>query len=93
MLRAEDRWLNSATGQAQVDRAGEMTEIGDNNAFESALHAAARVTRYVSKYSQMAERGTKSFRPYVAKSLKQRPMITLAAGAMVVFVLGALWRK
>ena len=90
-MMAQQRY-HTAAGVGRAGNASETGGEGANNVI-TALESAAQLTEYVTKYGKVAQHRMKRFTPYVANSLKQRPMMTLAAGAAVGFVLGALWRK
>lgn len=45
------------------------------------------------QYAEMAQDAVKEFKPFVQKSLKEKPMATLASFVLVGFVLGAMWKK
>jgi hypothetical protein len=80
----------------RADRLRTTTETGHeraDDAIANALDIAAKITAHAGKYGEVAQRGLTNFTPWVAKSLNQRPMVTLAAGVAVGIVLGALWRK
>ena len=42
---------------------------------------------------EQAQDAAKQVRPFVEKALKEQPMATLAGGAVLGFLLGALWKK
>jgi len=42
---------------------------------------------------EKAQDAARSFRPFARQSMKDQPMATLAAAALIGFVLGALWKK
>ena len=45
------------------------------------------------QYAEMAQDAIKQFKPFVQKSLREKPMTTLASFVLVGFVLGAMWKK
>lgn len=51
--------------------------------------AAADAQEIGSKVSDQV----RNFKPYVEKSMKERPVATLAVASVIGFVLGALWKK
>jgi ElaB/YqjD/DUF883 family membrane-anchored ribosome-binding protein len=44
-------------------------------------------------YAEKAQEAAKNFKPFVEKSMKEQPMSTLAAAAVIGFALGALWKR
>ena len=77
--------------QAQ-DAAGAVTEkLGD--AAAQAQELAGHVVEQARVYGEQAQEAVKSFKPYVEKSMKEKPMATLAVAALIGAVLGALWKK
>jgi ElaB/YqjD/DUF883 family membrane-anchored ribosome-binding protein len=81
--RAKDRV------QTMADTATDkLKDIG-----ESAQDIAGKVTEQAREYGEKAQAAAKEFKPFVEKSMKDQPMATLAAAAVIGFVLGALWKK
>jgi ElaB/YqjD/DUF883 family membrane-anchored ribosome-binding protein len=80
---AKDRLrdMADATGERMKDAA------------TSAQDMANRVADQAREYGDQAQEAAKQVRPYLEKSLKEKPMATLAVAAGVAFVLGALWKK
>ena len=54
---------------------------------------ADKVAAQALEYGEKAQDAAKQFKPFVEKSLKEQPITTLAAAAVIGFVLGALWKK
>lgn len=75
------RDMADATGERMKDAGSRLDEMAGNLA-EQARH-----------HGERAQEAVKQFRPFVEKSLKERPMTTLAAAAAIGLVLGALWKK
>ena len=72
-----------------ADAAGErMNETAD-----STQETAGNIADRVRHHGERAQEAAKQFRPFVEKSLKERPMTTLAVAAAIGLVLGALWKK
>ena len=44
-------------------------------------------------YGGKAQEAAREFRPFVEKSMKEKPMQTLAGGAAIGFLLGAIWKR
>ena len=62
-------------------------------AADRAQELAGDVSRQAREYTEKAQDAARQVRPLVEKSLKDQPMTTLAAAAVIGFVLGALWKK
>jgi ElaB/YqjD/DUF883 family membrane-anchored ribosome-binding protein len=78
------------------DRLREMADTaGDQlkDAAERAQHVAGDVAQQAREYGEKAQAAARQFKPMVEKSLKEQPMATLAAAAVIGFVFGALWKK
>jgi ElaB/YqjD/DUF883 family membrane-anchored ribosome-binding protein len=54
---------------------------------------AGKVTEQAREYGEKAQEAVRQARPFVEKSLREQPLITLAGVAAIGFVLGALWKK
>ena len=54
---------------------------------------ASRVADQARDYGDQAQEVAKQVRPFLEKSLREKPMATLAGAAALAFVLGALWKK
>ena len=63
------------------------------NATEGLQDQVAQLAEQALQYGEMAQDAVKQFKPFVQKSLKEKPMTTLASFVLVGFVLGALWKK
>ena len=72
-----------------ADGATEQLKRVADNADEIAGKAAEQARIYGEKAQEVA----RNFKPYVEKSMKEKPMATLAVAAAIAFALGALWRK
>ena len=60
---------------------------------EDLQERVGQVADQALQYAEMAQDAVKQFKPFVQKSLKEKPMTTLASFVLVGFVLGALWKK
>jgi ElaB/YqjD/DUF883 family membrane-anchored ribosome-binding protein len=60
---------------------------------ENAQEMAGKVTEQVREYGEKAQEAAREARPYLEKSLREQPLLTLAGMAAVGFLLGALWKK
>jgi ElaB/YqjD/DUF883 family membrane-anchored ribosome-binding protein len=58
-----------------------------------AQQMAEKIARQAQEYGEKAQEVARNFKPFVEKSMKQQPMGTLTAAAVIGFVLGALWKK
>jgi ElaB/YqjD/DUF883 family membrane-anchored ribosome-binding protein len=72
----------------------------DESTMDQVNDAAAQAQEYVGKvadrareYGEKAQEAARNFKPFAEKSMKERPMETLAVASVIGFVLGALWRK
>jgi ElaB/YqjD/DUF883 family membrane-anchored ribosome-binding protein len=63
------------------------------DAASSAQDMAGKVADQAREYGDQAQDAVKQVRPFLEKSLKEKPMATLAGAAALAFVLGALWKK
>ena len=70
---------------AVTDRVKEVTD--------SLQERAGQVAEQALQYAEMAQDAVKQFKPFVQKSLKEKPVATLASFVLVGFVLGAMWKK
>jgi len=78
------------------DRLGEMADTATakvKDVAESAQDMAGKVADQAREYGEQAQDAVKQVKPFVEKSLKEQPMVTLAAVAVLGFVLGALWKR
>jgi ElaB/YqjD/DUF883 family membrane-anchored ribosome-binding protein len=78
------------------DRLRDVADTTSENAKDAASSAqdmAGKVADQAREYADQAQEAVKQVRPYLEKSLKEKPMATLAGVAALAFVLGALWKK
>ena len=59
----------------------------------SAALSAEDLINHARQYTAKAQDILTNAKPRLEKSLKEQPMVTLAALAAVGFVLGAMWKK
>jgi ElaB/YqjD/DUF883 family membrane-anchored ribosome-binding protein len=78
--------LDYSKGPAEKDQRPEST-------MDRVKDAAAEVADQAREYGEKAQEAARNFKPYVEKSMKERPMETLAVASVIGFVLGALWKK
>jgi ElaB/YqjD/DUF883 family membrane-anchored ribosome-binding protein len=62
-------------------------------AADSVQEIAGKVAEQAREYGEKAQEAAKDFKSFVEKSMKEKPMGTLAAAAVIGFVLGALWKR
>jgi ElaB/YqjD/DUF883 family membrane-anchored ribosome-binding protein len=62
-------------------------------AADSAQEMAGDIADRAREYGTQAQDAVTQFSQFVEKSLKEKPVTTLASVAVLGFVLGALWRK
>lgn len=72
---------------------GDSTADQLGKAADTAQEIAAQIAEHARAYGEKAQELARNARPMVDKSMKEQPMTTLAAAAVVGFVLGALWKK
>jgi ElaB/YqjD/DUF883 family membrane-anchored ribosome-binding protein len=87
---------SKGTGEVMKDRLRDMGDKASDQikgAADSAQEIAGKVSEQVREYGEKAQEVAKEFQPFVQKSLKEQPMTTLAAAAVIGFVLGALWKS
>ena len=78
------------------DRLSEMADTATDKVkdmAEGAQDMTGKVADQAREYGEQAQDAVKQVKPFVEKSLKEQPMVTLAAVAVLGFVLGALWKK
>ena len=78
------------------DRLSEMADTATDKVkdmAEGAQDMAGKVAHQAREYGEQAQDAVKQVKPFVEKSLKEQPMATLAAVAVLGFVLGALWKR
>ena len=63
------------------------------DAAAEAQEFAGKVADQAREYGEKAQEAARNFKPYVEKSMRERPMETLAVASVIGFVLGALWKK
>lgn len=81
------------TAKPAADRMADTTTDQFNRVADSAEELAGNVAQQARQYGQKAQEAVQNFKPFVRKSMKEQPMSTLAAAAVVGFVLGALWKR
>jgi ElaB/YqjD/DUF883 family membrane-anchored ribosome-binding protein len=84
------------SGESTQDRVREMADkAGEKlkDAGASAQAMAENVTEQARQYGEKAQEAAREFKPFVEKSMKEKPMQTLAGAAVIGFLLGALWKK
>jgi ElaB/YqjD/DUF883 family membrane-anchored ribosome-binding protein len=87
---------SKGSAEAGKDRLREVADVATDqvkNFTESAEEIAGKVAEHAREYGEKAQEAVKNFKPYVEKSMKEQPMATLGAAAVIGFVLGALWKK
>ena len=88
---------SKGSNEAAEDRSrATTTETAADRLMHAADHAQdvmGRMAEQARDYGEKAQEAAKNFKPFVEKSVKEQPMTTLAAAAVVGFVLGALWKK
>jgi ElaB/YqjD/DUF883 family membrane-anchored ribosome-binding protein len=81
------------------EKADRLREIADSatdqlkGVGDRAQELAGDVSQQARVYGEKAQDAVRQVKPFVEKSLKEQPMMTLAAVAVIGFVLGALWKK
>jgi ElaB/YqjD/DUF883 family membrane-anchored ribosome-binding protein len=83
-------------GEKGTERLRDLADTATDQLKGAAARAqelASDVGRQAREYGEKAQDAARQFRPFVEKSLKERPMTTLAAAAAIAFVLGALWKR
>jgi ElaB/YqjD/DUF883 family membrane-anchored ribosome-binding protein len=70
---------------------GAMDRVKD--AAADAQEYAGKVADQAREYGEKAQEAARNIKPYLEKSMKERPMETLAVASVIGFVLGALWKK
>ena len=74
-------------------RRDESTLDQVKDAAAQAQEFAGKVADQAREYGEKAQEAARNFKPYVEKSMKERPMETLAVASVIGFVLGALWKR
>ena len=95
--RAEYPLDYSATATKTTgDRLQNAADAAANKAAEVAGNAqelAGKVVDQAREYTDQAQEAAKNFKPFVEKSMREKPMATLAVVALIGAALGALWKK
>lgn len=82
--------------KSDKDRARDMASAATDKVQEvakSAEELAGKVTDQAREYGEKAQEAFNNVKPYIDKSLKEQPMMTLGVVAALGFVIGALWKK
>jgi ElaB/YqjD/DUF883 family membrane-anchored ribosome-binding protein len=82
---------NSKSGQGP--EAGSSTTERLTEAAANVQEIADKVAERAREYGEKAQEAAKDFKPFVERSMKEQPVGTLAAAAVIGFVLGALWKR
>jgi ElaB/YqjD/DUF883 family membrane-anchored ribosome-binding protein len=93
---AQSNPYDKGTGEAATDRLRDIAETATDKlkgAGEGAQEMAGKVAEQAREYGDKAQDAARQIKPFVERSLKEQPMVTLAAVAVIGFVLGALWKK
>jgi ElaB/YqjD/DUF883 family membrane-anchored ribosome-binding protein len=95
---ATDRFqgYGQTTTEGTKDRLRDIADAAGERIKETAdsgQEIAGNLADQARHYGEQAQGAVKQFKPFVEKSLKERPMATLTGAAVVGFVLGALWKK
>ena len=85
--------LDYTTRADQTARTADTTADRLENLANKAQDAAERVAEQARDYGEKAQEAARNFKPFVEKSMKEKPMGTLAVAAVIGFALGALWKK
>jgi ElaB/YqjD/DUF883 family membrane-anchored ribosome-binding protein len=72
-----------------TDSTLDYTKRGADNAQDR----VGKVAEQAREYGEKAQEAAQQAKPLVEKSLREQPLITLAAVAAIGFVLGVLWKK
>ena len=83
-------------GEKGADRLREMADTATDQlkgVADRAQELAGDVGQQARVYGEKAQDAVRQVKPFVERSLKEQPMTTLAAVAVIGFVLGALWKK
>jgi ElaB/YqjD/DUF883 family membrane-anchored ribosome-binding protein len=82
--------------QPASDRLHETSDAAADRAKSATARAqeiGGKVTQQARDFGDKIEQAACNFKPLVATSMNEQPMGTLAAAAVIGFVLGALWKK
>lgn len=85
--------LDYSKGPTETGSREESTMEQVKDAAAQAQEVAGKVADQAREYGEKAQEAARNFKPYVEKSMKERPMETLAIASVIGFVLGALWKK
>jgi len=86
--------ITKGSPMAQQDANPTRDHTGSTKrAAENAEEMAGTVTEQAREYGEKARDAVQQAKPFVEKSLREQPLITLAGVAAVGFLLGALWKK
>jgi ElaB/YqjD/DUF883 family membrane-anchored ribosome-binding protein len=88
--------LEDTQGAAREDLARATADTTMNRVKDAAVRTeeyAEKISEQMREYGGKAQDAARSFGPFVRQSMKDQPMATLAAAALIGFVLGALWKK
>ena len=83
-------------GEKGAERLREMADTATDQlkgVADRAQEVVGDVSQQAREYGEKAQDAVRQVKPFVEKSLKEQPMTTLAAVAVIGFVLGALWKK
>jgi ElaB/YqjD/DUF883 family membrane-anchored ribosome-binding protein len=97
--RQENPMTNRATDYSSEGTTGRMRGAADvasdriTDTTEKAQDLASGAAEQARQYGEKARDAARQFKPFVERSLKDRPVATLAGAAVIGFVLGALWKR
>ena len=83
-------------GRPDRDRLQELTDTATDRlqaASEQAHEIANKVSEQAQELGERAAAMAKEYRRFAERSVKERPMATLAVASLIGFALGALWKK
>src|SRR5688572_605829 len=83
-------------GEKGAERLREMADTATDQlkgAADRAQEVAGDGSQQAREDGEKAQDAVRQVHTFVEKSLKEQPMTTLAAVAVIGFVLGALWKK
>jgi ElaB/YqjD/DUF883 family membrane-anchored ribosome-binding protein len=78
--------------QAATDRMREMATSTEDK-LKDAQELASNIAEQARVYGEKAQEAAREFKPFLEKSMKDKPMQTLAGAAVIGFLLGAIWKK
>ena len=82
----------SPTANPQEDGADSLADRL-NKATDETQEAAAKVAEQVREFTEKSQEAFDRLMPTIEKSLKERPLATLALASVAAFALGALLKK